>query len=158
MSSQPFHDDAREINLLTHRQLTSLRNAMPLLQTSTAATACGVLGDKGRKDAMAHGRLLAVVGNGGRSQPPGNGLSRALLYLFPTLVMDISFVLGIEIKRTAKPALGQSLKKRRKVYALHLFFIFSSLSSVAKSTSCLYVMVYLYILSRSTSMSSSCVS
>lgn len=81
MLSQPFHNDAREIDLLTHRQLTALGNAMPLLQTATAAAASGVLGDERRKDAMAHGCLLAVVGDEGWSQPPGYSLSRALLYL-----------------------------------------------------------------------------
>ena len=120
MLSQPFHTDAREIDLLTHRQLTALGNAMPLLQTATAAAASGVLGDERRKDAMAHGCLLAVVGDEGWSQPPGYSLSRAVLYLFPALVLNIGLVLGIEIKRAAKLTLGQSLKKRRKVYALHL--------------------------------------
>lgn len=124
MLSQPLHDDVREIDLLTHRQLTALGNAVPFLQASTTTAACGVLGDERWKDAMAHRCLLSVVGDEGRSQPPGYGLSRALLNLFPALVLDIGFVLGIEIKRTAKLTLSQSLKKRRKVYAFHLFLYF----------------------------------
>lgn len=73
---------------------------------------------------MAHGGLLAVIGNESWCQPPGNGLTCTLLYLFPPLGVDISLVLVIEIKQAAKPTLGQSLKKRRKVYALHLFLYF----------------------------------
>lgn len=83
MLSQPLHDNAREIDLFTHRQLAPLGNAMPLLQAATTTAASGVLGDERRKDAMAHGCLLAVVGDEGWSQPPGYGLSRALLNLFP---------------------------------------------------------------------------
>ena len=112
MLSQPFHNDAREIDLLTHRQRTTLGNTMPLLQASTTTASSGVLGDERWKDAMAHRCLPAVVSNEGRSQPPGYGLSRALLYLFPPFVLDIDLVLGSEIKRAAKLTLSQSLKKR----------------------------------------------
>ena len=158
MLSQPFHDNAREIDLLTLRQLTALGNAMPLLQTSTAAAASGVLGDERRKDAMAHGCLLAVDGDKGWSQPPGYGFSRALLYLFPALVLDIGFVLGIEIKRAAELTLGQSLKKRRKVNALHLFLYFLLFVVSGEEVELLISHFNHYILSWSTSMSSSWVS
>ena len=95
MLSQPLHDDTREVNLLTQRQLTALGNAMPFLQAATTTAASGVLGDERRKDAMAHGCLLAIVGDKGWSQPPGYGFSRALLYLFPALVLDIALSLAL---------------------------------------------------------------
>lgn len=85
MLPQPLHDNTCEIDLLTQSQSTPTGYTMPLLQAATTTASRGVLGDKRRENSMAHGGLLAVIGNESWCQPPGNGLTCTLLYLFHPL-------------------------------------------------------------------------
>ena len=99
MSVQPFHDYVYYIALLRRCELPAFWYVVPLLQTVAATAAGGMLGNKWRKYAMSHRCLLPVVGDISRSKPLGNYLPCTLLNLCPSLLVDIFFVLLIEIER-----------------------------------------------------------
>lgn len=99
---QPLHDDIHDIGLLVGCELATFGYAMPLLKTVAATAARGMLRDEWREDAMAHGRLAAVVGNISGSQPAGYDLGRISPQLGPAFLLDIATVLGVEIKTASE--------------------------------------------------------
>ena len=99
MSVQPFHDDVHDIALLRSCELSAFWYAVPFLKTVAATAAGGMLGYEWWKYAMSHRSLLPVVWDISRSKTLGNYLPCPLLYLRPSLLMDIFLVLLIEIER-----------------------------------------------------------
>ena len=99
MSVQPLHDYVYYIALLRRCELPAFWYAVPFLKTVAATAAGGMLRYEWRKYAMPHRSLLTVVRNVCWSKALGYYFPCTLLYLRPSLFVDIFLVLLIEIER-----------------------------------------------------------
>ena len=96
----PSHQYCYRILLFFSCQLSSGRYMMPFEETSATAAACSMLGYKYWMSS--HRRLLAVIGNHGRSKAFGNEILCMLTYGCQALCCNIFLIPFREVKTAAE--------------------------------------------------------
>ena len=97
-----MHDNFYHIRLFFACQSPAFRDVMPLLQAASTTAACGMLGDKDGRSAVAHRGLLAIVRYDSGSQSLGDNLSGMLADGRQTFLCDNLLVLLVQIKAASE--------------------------------------------------------
>ena len=97
-----MHDNFYHIRLFFACQSPAFRDMMPLFQAASTTAACGMLGDKDGRSAVAHRGLLAIVRYDSGSQSLGDNLSGMLADGRQTFLCDNLLVLLVQIKAASE--------------------------------------------------------
>ena len=125
MSFDPFHDDGHRIGLLFWSQLSSCRNMVPFLKATSAAATSTMLSKEYGVNAMAHGRLFAIIRNNRRSETLGYKISRMLAYDIKPFLGNVLLVFLVQVEAAAEIRVRETLEQSRQVVLLgcsNLFF------------------------------------